>query len=66
MKKKLKKEEKSVSSIAMSEVTGTPYFDTSKEDKEDTLSTLELSFGNEDMNKLVGKLNEVINKLNGN
>lgn len=63
MKKKLKKEEKSVSSIAMSEVTSTPYFETSKVEK---LSTLELSFGNEDMNKLVGKLNEVINKLNGN
>jgi predicted RNA-binding protein YlqC (UPF0109 family) len=65
MKKKLKKEEKSVSSIAMSEVTGTEFVP-SKVEEVSKLSTLELSFGNEDMNKLVGKLNEVINKLNGN
>lgn len=57
MKKKLKKEE-SVSEEVITE--------TSAEVNEVELSTLELSFGNEDMNKLVGKLNEVINKLNGN
>ena len=28
------------------------------------ISTLDIAFGNEDMNKLVEKINEVINKVN--
>ena len=66
----MKKKEKKVESVkepeVSSETTATGgYFSEASPFEEKKVDRLDLGFPNEDMNRVVAKLNEVIDKLNG-